>query len=179
MSLGVHFAISVEQRARLQSMPDDLRRVDFVKEEIEEPWETRFLQETDKAWEAIHRCLGEFPPEIEWFYPVPPEEGRYALPEQYGTSPLKLCVLGGRRLMQDESRYFIRLIEAEEVAALVPALAAIDAEELRRRYDRYCSLLPEYGDEDFAYTWSYFSALRTFFERAAVAGRAVIFTADQ
>jgi hypothetical protein len=51
---------------------------------------------------------------------------------------------------------------------------------LRRRYFKHCKgAWPEYGEEDFEYTWGWFQDMRGFFERVAGGGRAVIFTADQ
>ena len=88
--------------------------------------------------------------------------------------------LGGKRLQESEYNYFIRLIEPSEVIDLVPALKAIDEDNLRARYFKHCNgAWPEYGEEDFEYTWEYFEMLRDFFERMAGNGRAVIFTADQ
>ena len=108
------------------------------------------------------------------------EHGTYALPEDHGSYPLKLAVLGGRRLQESEYDYFIRLIEPHEVADLVPALKEIDKPALRARYFKHCKgAWPEYGEDDFGYTWEYFEMLRDFFERMSGNGRAVIFTADQ
>lgn len=177
---GVHFAITAEQRAGLESQTDDQERVYFVQEKIEEPWDRNHLQETDKAWDAIHRSLSEWPANTPHFYPVTPEHGAYALPEDHGSYPLKLAVLGGKRLQESEDSYFIRLIEPSEVVNLVPALKAIAKDDLRTRYFRHCKgAWPEYGEEDFEYTWEYFELLRDFFEKMAGNGRTVIFTVDQ
>jgi hypothetical protein len=177
---GVHFAISTEQRVGLESQVDDQERIYFVQDEIEGPWDRDHLQETDKAWDAIHRCLSEWPADTPYFYPVAAEHGTYALPEDHGSYPLKLAVLGGRRLQESEYDYFIRLIEPHEVADLVPALKEIDKPALRARYFKHCKgAWPEYGEDDFGYTWEYFEMLRDFFERMSGNGRAVIFTADQ
>lgn len=177
---GVYFAITNHQRGELERRGNDDDRIAFIQEVVEEAWDDPFLQETDKAWDAIHRCLSEFPANTPWFYPVAPELGAYALPEDHGTIPLKLCVLGGERLIEDESRYFIRLIEPAYIAEIVSALDTIDRAEMRERYFRHCSgAWPEYGEEDFEYTWEYFVLLRDFFHRMAGNGRAIIFTADQ
>lgn len=177
---GVHFAITAEQRAGLESQAGDREQVYFVQEKIEEPWDRGFLQETDKAWDAIHRCLSEWPPDTPHFYPVEADQGAFALPEDYGTYPLKVAVLGGKRLQESEYDYFIRLIEPGEVTDLVPALKAISKDRLRTMYFKHCKgAWPEYGEEDFEYTWEYFEMLRDFFERMAGNGRAIVFTADQ
>ena len=109
-----------------------------------------------------------------------PELGKFALPEDHGSYPLKLCVLGGKRLMEDESNYFIRLIEPEGTEDISTALAKIDKPAMRERYFRHCEgAWPEYGEEDFEYTWEYFEELRSFFLRIAGKKKAVIFTASQ
>jgi len=179
-ALGVYFAITDEQRSELEARKTDEDRIDYVKEEIEEAWEEEYLQQTDKAWDAIHRCLGDWPPDTPWFYPVRPESGAFALPEDHGTYPLKLCVLGGKKLVENEYEYFIRLIEPHEVTDIVPAMRAIDKDQLREKYFTHCrGAWPEYGEEDFEYTWEYFELLRDYFSRMAGNGRSIIFTADQ
>ena len=177
---GVHFAITDRQRQALEAAADDNRRIDYVREVIEEEWDEDFLQETDKAWDAIHRCLSEFPPHTEWFYPVGEELGPYALPEDHGAYPLRLCVLGGRKLVQDESTYIIRLIEPAETIDLARALDGLDRMWMREKYFRHCEgCWPEFGEDDFDYTWEWFIDLRRFFRRMAGNGRAIIFTTDQ
>lgn len=61
--LGAHFALTMEQASRFMGLPDgdDIALREFV-EEIEEGadaegWDDEWVQETDKAWDAIHRCL--------------------------------------------------------------------------------------------------------------------------
>lgn len=180
MTLGVHFALTEEQMRELSQCDSDNARIAMVTENIEENAAEEDQVDTDKAWDAIHRCLGEFPPNTPWFYPVRPELGSYALPEAHGSYPLKLCVLGGKRLMEDESRYFIRLIAADETTDISRALSTIDKPEMRERYFRHCEgAWPEYGEEDFEYTWAYFEELRSFFLRVAGKNKAVIFTVSQ
>jgi hypothetical protein len=122
---GVHYALTNDQYEGLRAQPDDFSRIEYLTIEIGEPAVEAFLQDTDKAWDAIHRCLGDFPPDTPWFYPVDPEYGAYALPEDFGSYPLKLCILGGRKLMDDESLYFMRLIESHEVADVAEALKSV------------------------------------------------------
>jgi hypothetical protein len=177
---GVHFAITNEQRIALEQIVGDAERVDFVKEHIEAPWDRKFLQQTDKAWDAIHRCLSDWPPNTPYFYPVDPKEGAFDLPENHGTYPLKLCVLGGKRLLESEYFYFIRLIEPAEVIDLAAALKPIDKEWLSKKYWTHCEgAWPEYGEDDLGYTWAYFEELRDFIVRMAGNGRSIIFTVDQ
>ena len=94
--LGVHFALTNEQRDKLLSFDSDEARIDYVREDIEEAWEDEFVQETDKAWDAIHRCLTEHRPNVERLDP------------DAGTYPLNMCILGGKKLFEDENSYIIR-----------------------------------------------------------------------
>jgi len=49
-----------------------------------------------------------------------------------------------------------------------------------RRYDAIdTKSYGELSDSDFEYTWSWFPHLREFFQKAAAANRAMLFTADQ
>lgn len=178
--LGVHFALTPEQEHGLLSQPDDRARKQYVQEEIERGWDPQYAQESDKAWDAIHRCLSDWPPNTPYFYPVDPQYGSYDLPENHGSYPLKQCVLGGRKLMDREDYYFIRLIDAPTVRDIAEGLKAIDKSWLRAKYFEHCKgAWPEYGEEDFEYTWGWFQGVREFFVRVATSGRSVIFTADQ
>jgi hypothetical protein len=53
---GVLFAIDQEELQALRQATSD-SEVQAVVAAIEERWDERFLAETDKAWDAIHRCL--------------------------------------------------------------------------------------------------------------------------
>jgi uncharacterized protein DUF1877 len=177
---GVHYALTNDQYEGLRAQPDDFSRIEYLTIEIGEPAVEAFLQDTDKAWDAIHRCLGDFPPDTPWFYPVDPEYGAYALPEDFGSYPLKLCILGGRKLMDDESLYFMRLIESHEVADVAEALKSVTEHWFAQKYWAQCKgAWPEYGEEDLGYAWSWFEPLRDFFIRMAPTGRPIVFTADQ
>lgn len=177
---GVYFALTPEQEQGLLAQEDDASRVNFLIEEIGEAWDEANLQETDKAWDALHRCLSDWPPHTPWFYAVDAKYGSYDLPENHGAYPLKLCVLGGRKLMADERNYFMRLIEPAIVQDLARALPGIDRDWLHAKYIKHCEgAWPEYGEEDFEYTWNWFQHVRVFFTRVAPTGRSVIFTADQ
>ena len=179
MTLGVHFAITDEQRKALENAASDEDRIDYIKEVIEEEWDEEYTVESDKAWDTIHRSLGEMPPGIEWLYPVREELGPFALPDNYGEYPLKICILGGKKLVEEDGNYFIRLIEPHEISDLVPALNEIDIVELSKRYFKHCKdVWPEFGQEDFEYTWEYFVAVREFFQKMEGNGRSVIFTAS-
>lgn len=164
MTLGVHFALTESQRDELLAFETDEGRMAYV-EEIEEAWEEDNLQETNKAWDAIHRCLTDHPPKL-------PE-----LESNRGEYPLNLCILGGRPVIDDDLGSIIMLIEADEVRDLANALDSIEKEWMAKKYYTYCNgAWPEYGEEDLGYTWEYFVELREFFRAAATKGLCVIFT---
>ena len=160
--LGVHFAITPEQERSLLAADDngDSDTVGELLEEIEESCDDDELKvDSDKAWDAIHRCLTDGT--------LDPEGGRY---------PLSHAVLGGRHL-HDE--YYVVYITAAEARDVADALQAVDRTWLRHRFDALDD--PDYrgarDDDDFDYTWDGFVDVRAFYQRAAAAGRAVIFTA--
>ena len=67
------------------------------------------------------------------------------------------------------------------MAATAAALAAIDSDALRAQYDLIdpeTYAWADLSDDDFKYTWVYFEAARNLWQKAADAGRAVIFTVD-
>ncbi|MBX3221374.1 MAG: YfbM family protein [Labilithrix sp.] len=157
---GVHFAIRAEQAERLLAAEDDDELLAIV-EEIEEEWESAF--ESDKAWDALHRCLSS---------------GTLDVSE--GEPPLNRAFFGGR-VLNREADYFVVLVVPEEVREVAGALAKVTEEWLRRRY--FDVPFPDYqsekSEEDCAYALSNFEGLPEFFARAAADGRYVIFTVDQ
>jgi hypothetical protein len=162
---GVHFALSDTEVKKLQSRKTDEDRLAYVQEEIEETFfETRRhdLAETDKAWDAIHRCLTDG-----------------TLGGRSG-QPLEIVVLGGRSLYAGDD-YIMVLKSPEQVQAVVPLLEAITEESFRAAYDRIDpgDYDGEIGDDDFGYTWESFVDLRELWRRAAEGERSVLFTVDQ
>ncbi|MEV6561494.1 YfbM family protein [Nocardia sp. NPDC051756] len=162
-SLGVHFALTPEQAEALIG-EDDPDGVMALIEEIEEELSDEADHvDSDKAWDAIHRCLSDG-----------------TLEPGGGTYPLSHAVLGGTRLDAGED-YFVSYLTAEQVSDVARALVRLDELSFR---ERFFELDPGDYDgphdaEDFAYTWSNFVDIRTFFARAAQKGRPVIFTVDQ
>ncbi|MFI5532135.1 YfbM family protein [Kitasatospora sp. NPDC051853] len=159
MTLGVHFAIDAETADRLLAATSD-DEVTAVVEEIEEEGTGLGSCDTDKAWDAIHRSL---------------TDGR--LSYDNGSYPLNAVVLGGAQL-HEEDDYVVSLLTPDQVREVADATAAVDPAALRAGYDRIDveDYGPEFGDEDFAYTWSNFADLAAFFREAADAGSHVIFT---
>lgn len=160
--LGVHFAVTPEQERLLLTADsdDDGELVGELLEDIEEAWGFPSLKvDTDKAWDAIHRCLTDGS--------LDPDGGEY---------PLSHAVLGGRHLHED---YYVVYVSAAEVRDVARALRGVDRTWLRRRFDAIDD--PHYrgtrDDLGFEYTWNNFVDVRAFYDRAAEAGRAVIFTA--
>jgi hypothetical protein len=159
---GVHLAATPAQAKALLAAKTDRKLMELV-EEIEEAWEEPFVVETDKAWDAIHRCLTDG-----------------SLLYVSGEYPLNHCICGGRQLIRGRD-YTVSFVSAPQVKDVAAALAKISKAWLRKRYDQ---IDPddydegEIGDDDFDYTWESFLDVRRFYKRAAKARRAVIFTVD-
>lgn len=158
---GVHFALDQKTAERLLRAAGDDEALMALIEEIEEVCDADHFAESDKAWDAIHRCLTNG----ELLY----DNGDY---------PLNRCICGGR--LHAGEAYTVSYVSPHEVVDCAAALAAITEEWFR---DRYANVLPknyapEYGRDDLEYTWSWFQNVRKLFARAAREGRAVIFTVD-
>lgn len=159
---GVLFAIKDETAEQLLAARSDDAVMEIV-EAIEEEWDEKFLEETDKAWDAMHRALSDG-----------------SLDPSGGSFPLNRAILGGKHLHQGDD-YIVCLVSKDEVPAVAHALGTIGDDGMRQRYQE---LVPrdyaaEYGDDDREYTVDYFRGVADLYARAAKAGRAVIFTVDQ
>jgi Domain of unknown function (DUF1877) len=156
---GVFFALTSTQEEALVATRDDDEVRAFV-EDVESAWDEPWLCETDKAWDAMHRCLSDG-----------------TLGSGCRASALDMTVLGGGHHHEGDE-YVVAHLRASEVVEVAAALETVTEEWMRQRYDRidpsdYQGLL---GDEDFAYTWYWFVQVQEFYRRAATAQRAVIFT---
>lgn len=163
---GIHFALTDAEIDRLESLETDAERLEYLQEELEELYfgeHAEFLCESDKAWDAIHRALGDG----ELSYTTGPE-------------PLRFVILGGEPLYF-KSDYIMSLKLPLAVGAVAHALQTLTKDEFRRRYDEMDAT--RYGfpksTEDFEYSWSYLCDIRAFYQRAMAAERCVLFTADQ
>jgi hypothetical protein len=161
--LGVHFALSSKDLTRLLKLTDPEALLAFITDDLEERYldDHKWAFETDKAWDAIHRCL---------------TDGR--LLYESGPFPLAYAVLGGRPLDVGDD-YTACLASAAQVRKVSKALIDVDEAWMRKRYRALSKT--DYGKcsaEDFDYTWKSFQGLPTFFAKAAKAGRAVLFTTD-
>jgi hypothetical protein len=164
--LGVHFALTDSEAAKLKSFDDDSERLDYLQSEIEESYfadHEEFTAQSDKAWDAMHRSLSD---------------GQLSYTE--GPHPLRLAVIGGEPIYA-ESDYIMSLKTPKEVVDVAAALVKISKEEFRKKYDAMDA--EAYGcaktDEDFEYTWEWLTGVTAFYQRAAAAGRHVLFSADQ
>jgi hypothetical protein len=160
---GVHFALTDEDARRvIETAGDDEALIEFIQEDIEARWDTDWLAETDKAWDAIHRCLTDG-----------------TLSVEPGTLR-QMCVLGGRQLYEGAD-YIVSFVAPEQVKQVAAAIADIDEPWIRERY--FAIDATDYGspltDDDCGYTWSWFKGVQALFQKAAASGRAVMFTVDQ
>jgi hypothetical protein len=159
---GVHFALSRTQVRALLAAKSDRKLISLI-EQIEDSWEIPFLAESDKAWDAIHRCLTDG-----------------SLLYISGEYPLNHCICGGRQLHRGRG-YTVSFVTVRQVKDVAAALGKITKGWMRKRYDQidpeeYNEV--EMGDDDFSYSWGNFLDVRRFYKKAAQAGRAVIFTVD-
>jgi hypothetical protein len=158
------YALTADQEAALMATRDDTEVRAFVEEVEMGDWDGEPLDcETDKAWDAIHRCLSDG-----------------TLGSGRRLSPLDMAVLGGGHHHEGDD-YVVTHLRADEVAQVATALETVGETWMRQRYDRidprnYQGLL---SDEDFAYTWYWFTQVRDFYRKAAMANRGVIFTVSQ
>jgi hypothetical protein len=162
---GVHLALDDDDVAALRAVDED-ERADYATEILEEKFATAYksrYQQSDKAWDAMHRALTDG--ELEW------DNGSY---------PLNHVIMGGE-VMYPEDDYLISLKTPAQVREIAAALREVGRERLRAGYDRIDR--NSYGcpksDEDFDYTWTWFAGVAAFYQRAAEAGSWVLFMADQ
>jgi hypothetical protein len=161
---GMFFALTEDQEAALMATRDDAEVRAFVEEVEMGDWEGEPLDcETDKAWDAMHRCLSD----------GTLGSGRHL-------SPLDMTVLGGGHHHEGDD-YVVAHVRPGEVAQVAEALKTVDQPWMRQRYDRIDPADHQgvLSNEDFAYTWYWFTQVRDFYLKAAAANRAVIFTVDQ
>jgi hypothetical protein len=158
--LGVHFSFPPDRGAELYDGDEAARA--FVAE-LEDEWDEYYLQQTDKAWDAIHRCLSDGT--LAW---------------AGGEWPLNGAVLGGEPAYLGTD-YIIMFLDHEDVTEIAAALDKVSQPWLRQRFFR----IPAHGywravdEDDFDYTWHWFERMRAFFRKTADEGRDMVFTANQ
>jgi hypothetical protein len=162
---GVLFAIDRATADALRAFDSDDGRVAYIQEVIEEDYFTNhkeWLAETDKSWDCMHRALTDG--ELEW------DNGAY---------PLSHVILGGESL-HEGSDYIITLKTPQQVSDVAAALRSVTEESFADGFRQIDETELNGGfDEDFEYTWEYFTEVREFWLRAAEMERFVIFTVDQ
>jgi len=165
--LGVHFALTDVEVATLRGIEDELERVEYITDEIEEEYFENIpdlIAHCGRAWDPLHRAL---------------TDGDLSYDEE--DYPLDHVILAGE-LLYTGSEYIMSLKTPQQVADAEGAMRLIDEAEFRTRYFAIGDQLSEYAalsERDFQSTWKAFQIVREFFGRAAVAGRHVLFTADQ
>jgi hypothetical protein len=158
------FALTAEQEAALMATRTDDEVCAFVEDVEMGEWDGEPLDcETDKAWDAMQRCLSD---------------GTLGCGRRL--SALDMAVLGGGHHHEGED-YIVAHLRSDEVAQVAAALETVDHVWMRQRYD---SIDPtdyqgHLSQEDFDYTWYWFEQVRDFYWQAAAAHRPVIFTVDQ
>jgi hypothetical protein len=157
--VGVHYAITADQRDELLGKSDDAAKMDCFGT-IEEAFDEEHGQICDNAWEAIHCCLTDSPS------PDP----------KAGAAPENLAILGGQQVLDSEKQHIIRLVDSDQVGAVAEALKAKDKAWMQEMFAKHS---PDDGQDVIDITWDWFEKVRDFYGRAAKNGRAVLFTADQ
>lgn len=162
---GLHIALQSEQVAALKALPNG-ERVDYMIEKFEEElWAAHKdrAQETDKAWDAIHRCL---------------TDGTLKKAKRF--YPLGYVILGGEDLYNGND-YIMSLKTPQQVQDILTALADMTEDRFRAAYERIKPRDYEMplSDEDFNYSWSWFQGLLEFYRKTAAGNYWVLFTADQ
>jgi hypothetical protein len=158
--------LSEQEVQTLRSFEDDRDHLDFLQSEIETKYFNEHkdrIAESDKAWDAMHRALGDG--DLSW---------------TTGPYPLRLAVIGGELIYAGDD-YIMSLKTPAEVKDVAKAVVTITEDEFRQKYD---AVDPDrYGfqksEDDFGYTWDWFAGVVAFYQQAAAEDRWVLFTADQ
>lgn len=163
MSLGCHYALTASEVETFKSKKTEDDRVDYVYEVLDER-PSAWSCDTEKAWDAIHRCFTGQPANEEL---LDPSAGQY---------PLNLIIMGGENMNGDSEDYYMRLINPEQASDLAAALKPIDEEWIEKAYHQHCKgAWPEYGDDDCEYTNEWFAELKEFILKQANGEHALLF----
>lgn len=165
---GLHQAITKEQCDALLGKSDDAAKMEYFSSEIENSWDDDHGHIDGAAWDAIHRCVTDHAP------------GECALDAKAGSPPLNLLILGGKKVLGDETNTVLRLIDSGELKGLAEALGPLDKAWYSEKYNTHCKdAWPEFGDKNLAYTWESFEKLKDYIGRMAKTDRSVLFMVDQ
>ena len=159
--LGVHFALPEDLADQVNHLAEAEEVVDLMANHFKELMAGGCTLESGKVWDSVHRCL---------------TGGRM----EHGDSAEYLCIVGSGQIWDSED-WIVNFLDPDEVREVATYISGIGECELRRGYERIDQ--GEYiflkGEEDFQSTWRLFRALQGFYQRAADAGRWVVFVADQ
>jgi hypothetical protein len=171
--LGVHFAITKDMADKLLHAKNDEELIEIVQEEIEEKWDKENLCETDKAWDAIHRCLSDGSLRSQPRAYLLGDVLRFSIGK---ISRLRNCIFGGK-ILNRKNDYFVVLLMPSQVRETAEELSKVTREWLRDRYFKlkFLNCPWEKSEQD----WEWFKGLPAFFQKAAKDGRYVIFAVDQ
>lgn len=165
MSLGVSFALTAEQTEELLALGDDKKRQDWL-QELEDMVEDAEWFQYDKAWDELHRCLGD---------------GELVIQDD---PPLAHAVFGSQPLMQDEdSAIFAGYLPAAEVPAVAASVRQVHRGWLRERFDGlsrtdYMSYGGPLNDDLFEHVWACLQGLREFYMHLADRKAAMVFSVE-
>jgi hypothetical protein len=163
---GTFYAITPDEAERLLALVGN--DAELAKECMElytiERQRMRFISPVDHSWEVLHRCLGDA---------AMRDVGA-------GTTPLAWCVLGGKSLHQGKE-FIVCYVTPEQTAQVAEELDDIEIDWL---VDRYRTLpgagyTGPFDNENFMYSWDYFTNVRNLYSKAAADGRGVVFVTDQ
>jgi hypothetical protein len=164
--LGVLFSLGEAEVSKLKALRSDEEKLEYLQEDIEETYFEQFptrVAELDKSWDALHRSL---------------TDGK--LEYDNGEFPLSHVVLGGE-ILYSTGDYIMTLKTPKQVRTIADQLSAITQSGLKNGYQKIDP--GNYGypltDEDFKYTWEWFTETHPFWKLAAEEGRYVLFTVDQ
>jgi uncharacterized protein DUF1877 len=165
MSLGVAFALTAKESEELLALEDDESREAWLQDLEEEVEDAEWFQ-YDKAWDELHRCLGD---------------GELVI--QAGP-PLAHAVFGSHPLMQDEdSATFAGYLPAADVPGVAASLGQVDRGWLRERFDAlgrtdYATYGGDLDDELFEHVWTCLEGLREFYGHLVDRQAAMVFSVE-
>jgi hypothetical protein len=164
--LGVLFSLDKTAVDKLKSFSSDEDRLDFVQMEIEEEYFTKYRDKTCElvnAWDAIHRTLTDG--KLDW---------------NNGTYPLNHFILGGE-IVYTQPNYIMTLKSPQQVSDIFEKFDSVTEDVFKTKYFQIdkASYGLDTSDEDFDYTWTWFTQSRDFWKLASEEKRYVLFTADQ
>jgi hypothetical protein len=167
---GWYTALLPDEADALLAAPDTDDRIELLESLYESADADDRILSVDKSWDAMHRvlCGG-------W------------LDATHGDAALRPCVIGGQPL-SDQDDWIISYVPPDLVPRVAAAIAPLTRDWFRAQYfalDRNPPgpLVHRYDadltDDDFEYTWSYFTEVRDFYARAAARRLATVFAVDQ